>query len=95
VLSEDTIRRQRRTLEADARGAARNGDYETWLRAIGGTVALDMVLGEDWPHAAERIPFKATQAVRVSRRTATQRAASARDVGELFERGRLILLKAA
>jgi hypothetical protein len=33
--------------------------YETWLRAIGGTVALDMVLNELWPHPAERIPFRA------------------------------------
>jgi hypothetical protein len=61
MLSEAIIRRQRRTLEADARAAAQSGDYETWLRAIGGTVALDIVLNEPWPHPAERIPFRAGQ----------------------------------
>jgi hypothetical protein len=67
MLSEDAIRQQQRTLEADARGAARNGDYETWLRAIGGTVALDMVLNEDRPHAAERIPFRAARTQQAAR----------------------------
>ena len=69
-----------RTLEAYARGAARNDDCETWLRAIGGAVALDMVLSEDWPHAAERIPFKATRTEQAPRYMAS--------AAELFEGGR-------
>lgn len=57
MLSETAIRKQRRTLESDALAAARGGDYETWLRAIGGIVALDLVLDDQQPHAAERCPF--------------------------------------
>jgi hypothetical protein len=59
MLTEPTIRRQRTTLEADARSAAAGGDFETWLRAIGGIVALDLVINDRLAHPAERYPFSA------------------------------------
>jgi hypothetical protein len=56
MLIECIIRRQRAELEEDARRAT---TYADWQRAIGGVVALDVVLQDDLPHAISRCPLPA------------------------------------
>ena len=57
MLSKTGIKMQRSALEWDARIAAEAGEYDTWGRAIGGIVALDIVLQDREIHAAQRFPF--------------------------------------